>query len=229
MGRVGGTAARTAVLGIAVLLGGCTAFNNGTANVADSMTRAGDRIGAPWGQMRATTPEQSITAARITGTPVEVTAVTPEAGDVWPVPEAPRATLANPDAAMRGIPNYRPGELDRPSGPAPRSQWQPTDPAPLPPGLRGSSSPPPQSNRGIDVPQPQAVAPPLPDQNAPPPRRADGRVITTPSGPAITTGGNDRVQSYITPGGGTGTAVIDGNTTTLIGPGGQVQTVPTRR
>jgi hypothetical protein len=37
------------------------------------------------------------------------------------------------------------------------------------------------------------------------------------------------VQSYITPGGGTGTLHNDGSTTTLIGPNGQVQTMPTPR
>jgi len=33
----------------------------------------------------------------------------PEEGNVWPPEEGPRATLANPDEAMRGIPGYQPG------------------------------------------------------------------------------------------------------------------------
>ena len=135
---------------------------------------------------------------------------------------------------MRGIPTYRPGDYDRPSAPAGRSQWQPTDPpnpAPLPPGLRsGASRPGPRLDPQPPIPGPQAVAPPLPNVNAPPPRRADGRVILQPQGgAAVTTGGTDRVQGYTTPGGGSGTAVIDGNTTTLFDPSGRIQTVPTQR
>lgn len=222
MRRIGITTARLAVLGIGVLLGGCAGTLSGPGSI-------GEVLGTPWRGSRPQAPEQSPTIARLTGARMDLTALRPEDGDVWPVPEAPRSTLADPDAAMRGIPNYRPGELDRPSRPAGRSEWQPTDPAPLPPGLRGTASPPPPPLRQPDIPPPQAVAPSLPNLNAPPPRRADGQVITTPGGPAITTGGTDRVQSFITPGGGTGTAVNDGNTTTLIGPGGQVQSVPTRR
>ena len=33
----------------------------------------------------------------------------PEEGNVWPPEEGPRATLANPDEALRGIPGYQPG------------------------------------------------------------------------------------------------------------------------
>lgn len=237
MRRIGVTTAGMAALGLGLLLGGCgssgdsvgTRMGSAGAAATDGLANAGASIGAPWGRSRPAIPEGSTTIARLAGATEPQTTLQPEPGDVWPLPESPRSTLANPDAAMRGIPNYRPGELDRPSGPAPRSEWQPTDPAGLPPGLRGSSAPPPPPPRAAVVPPPTFVAPPLPDVNAPPPRRADGRVITTPSGPAITTGGTDRVQTFITPGGGTGTAVTDGNTTTLIGPGGQVQSVPTPR
>lgn len=240
MRRIGVTSARMAVLGLGMLLGACSAYdrsttwmNRGTANASDGIANAGAWMRAPWGRQQPTLPEGSLTVARLSGAPVEITPLTTEPGDVWPVPEAPRATLANPDAAMRGIPSYRPGEFDRPSGPAGRSDWQPTDPpnpAPLPPGLRsGASSPPPQSPRQADLPQPRFAAPPALD-NSPPSRRADGRVIMTPSGAAaVTTGGTDRVQSYILPGGGTGTAVTDGNTTTLIEPGGRIQAVPAQR
>ncbi|MDO9709679.1 hypothetical protein [Paracraurococcus lichenis] len=233
MRRIGVTAAKATLLGAAVLLGGCS-YSRTTGWLDDSSARATDRLadagaalGAPWGRSRPIPPQDSATIARVTGTAAPLAPLRPEDGDVWPVPEAPRATLANPDAAMRGIPNYRQGELDRPSGPAPRSEWQPTDPG-LPPGLRGgASTPPPPPLRQPGFPPPTAAAP-VPGTTAPPPARADGRVITTPNGPAITTGGTDRVQSFITPGGGTGTAINDGNTTTLIGPNGQVQSVPSR-
>lgn len=227
MRRIGGTA----MLGLGLLLGGCTWFDNTTGKVADGFSSAGERIHAPWGGSRPTMPEESLTIARLSGAPVQIAPLTPEAGDVWPVPEAPRSTLANPDAAMRGIPTYRPGDFDRPSAPAGRSEWQPTDPpnpAPLPPGLRSGASAPPPQQRLAEPPQPRFAAPPAPD-NGPVPRRADGRIILTPQGAAVTSGGTDRVQSYSAPGGGGGTAVIDGNTTTLFDPSGRVQTVPTPR
>ena len=240
MRRIGVTSARVAMLGLGLLLGACSAYERSTtwlnssgAKATDGLAAAGAGLGMPWGSPRPTIPEDSVTIARVSGAPVQVAPLTPEPGDVWPVPEAPRSTLANPDAAMRGIPSYRPGDFDRPSAPAGRSQWQPTDPpnpAPLPPGLRGgASSPGPRLDPQPPIPGPQAVAPPLPGVNAPPSRRADGRVILTPQGSAVTSGGTDRVQGYITPGGGSGTAVIDGNTTTLFDPTGRIQTVPTPR
>lgn len=240
MRRIGVTSARTAVLGLGLLLGACSAYersttwlNNSGAQATDGIANAGASIGAPWGRPRPDVPEDSVTIARLSGRPVQMAPLRPEEGDVWPAPEAPRSTLANPDAAMRGIPTYRPGEFDRPSAPAGRSQWQPTDPpnpAPLPPGLRsGASGPAPRLDPQPPIPGPQAVAPPLPNASAPPARRADGRVILTPQGSAVTSGGTDRIQSYTTPGGGTGTAVIDGNTTTLFDATGRVQTVPTQR
>jgi hypothetical protein len=181
--------------------------------------------------MDANPPEQSDTIARISGDVPPLASLRPEEGNVWPEQEGPRATLANPDAAMRNIPTYRPGELDRMSAPAGRSTWQPTDPPPVrgaPPGLRGSSSPPPPPIQQVEPPRANVYQPP-PGANSPPPRRLEGRVIQTPSGPVTGTGGTDRVQSYITPGGGTGTLHNDGSTTTLIGPNGQVQTMPTPR
>lgn len=237
MRRIGVISAGVAMLGLAAALGGCTATDKATtwaddksAAGVDRLSVAGDRIGMPWGSPRPTMPEDSVTIARLSGKPVEIVPLQTEGGDVWPVPEAPRSTLANPDAAMRNIPSYRPGEFDKPSAPAGQSQWQPTDPpraAPLPPGLRsGASSPPPPPIRQPDA-SANFLAPP--GDTSPPPRRADGRVIQTPGGPAVTTGGTDRIQSYTTPGGGTGTAIIDGNTTTLIGPNGQVQSIPTGR
>ena len=98
---------------------------------------------------------------------------------------------------------------------------------PMPPGLSGSSSPPPPPIRQIDPPRqyvvPPAVAP------LPPSGRTDGRIVQTPRGPVTTTGGTDRVQSFTVPGGGTGTIHNDGSTTTIYGPNGQVQTMPTPR
>src|SRR3954464_13748970 len=118
MQRIGVTAARMAVLGMGMLVGACSWFDNGTARVANGIGNAGGRLGMPWGVPNAVPPEQSTTVARLSGPPVQTTPLRAEGGDVWPVPEAPRSTLANPDAAMRGIPTYRPGEFQTPSAPA---------------------------------------------------------------------------------------------------------------
>ena len=67
--------------------------------------------------MQAEPPEADSTIARVRGEPQEVSTLQVEEGNVWPAQEGPRATLANPDAAMRNIPVYRPGELDRMSAP----------------------------------------------------------------------------------------------------------------
>jgi hypothetical protein len=220
-----------AALAAALSLGGCSSFDGATASMANAISGTGERFGAPWGGMHPGTPEESATIQRVRGVTPPLAALSVEPGDVWPVQEAPRATLANPDAALRGIPTYRPGELDRMSSPAGRSSWQPTDPPPVrgaPADLGGSSSPPPPPLGPIERPQPRASAPPLPPVAGVPPRR-DGQVIQTPGGPVVTNGGTDRVQTFVAPGGVTGTAVRDGNTTTLITPGGGVQVVPTPR
>ncbi|WP_376093534.1 hypothetical protein ACE7GA_25695 [Roseomonas sp. CCTCC AB2023176] len=61
----------------------------------------------------------------------------------------------------------------------------------------------------------------------PPSRGVEGRVLPIPGGPpGIVSSGNDRIQTYTQPGVGTGTAINNGNTTTLIGPNGQVTVVP---
>lgn len=228
MRRIGGSAV---VLGMTALLGGCGGFNNASYGLVDRVTNAGDRIGAPWGRMGAIPPEQSATIARIHGEAPQVASLQVEPGNVWPAQEGPRATLANPDAAMRNIPAYRPGELDRMSAPAGRSVWQPVDPPeprPMPPGLRsGSGTPPPPPLPQIEPPRSE-VRPAFPTPAAPA-ARADGRVIQTPRGPVTTTGGTDRVQSFVTPGGRTGTLHTNGDTVTVIGPDGQVQIIPAPR
>ena len=227
MRRIGGKAT---VLGLAALLGGCSSFNDASYGMVNGIANAGARSGAPWGGMQAEPPEASSTIARLRGEPQQVSTLRVEEGNVWPAQEGPRATLANPDAAMRNIPVYRPGELDRMSAPAGRSTWQPVDPPnppAAPPGINSSSSLPPPPIQQIEP--PRAVARPSTLPQPQPPRRADGQVIQTPSGPVTTTGGTDRVQGYVAPDGSTGTIHNDGNTTTIIGPDGRVQTVPAQR
>lgn len=216
MRRIGMRAAQVAVLGGGMLLGGCTWFDSATTGMTDGISRAGERIGAPWGGSRPLPQQGSTTIARLTGAPVQMAPLRTEDGDVWPVPEGPRSTLANPDAAMRNIPEYRPGDYERPRGN-------------LPPGLTGTSSPPPPPRQLPNEPVPRSTAPALPNVNAPPPRSLEGQVIQTPQGPAVLGPGTDRVRSYTIPGGGTGTAVFDGNNATLTNPGAPTQVVPAPR
>lgn len=215
------TAAAPGMLALLLALGGCQST---TGQFADGL------FAAPWGGMRPTAPAggDSLTIARVRGAaPVAPVAepLQPEPGNVWPAEEAPRATLANPDAALRGIPTYRPSET------RPLDSLSPPEPGPISRGLpsrpRGSSSPPPLALP--DLPQAAAPLPRLQPLPEPPPRRADGRVVLTPQGPVVTSGGTDRVQSFTVPGGGSGIITRDGPNATVIGPDGRVQTVPAPR
>jgi hypothetical protein len=209
--------------------------------VADS--GSGGMFRAAWGGMRSDRPEDSDTIRRVRGMDVPVEPLQVEPGSVWPVEEAPRATLANPDAALRGVPAYRPGEArspdrlwereDRQSRDLPpRADGMPSPedgrPAPPPPRRRGASSPPPPP---LVQPAPERVEvlPVPPGANAPPARRSDGQVILTPRGPVTTTGGTDRVQGFVAPGGGSGVIHRDGGVTTVIPSGGAPETFPTPR
>lgn len=153
-------------------------------------------------------PVDSLTVARVMGQPVEVDPLLPVAGSVWPsaAEEGRRGTIGNPDAVIR--PDQT---TDRP-----------------PPLRRGSSTPPalpPVTDAYPGLRQP--TPPPAPVYA--PPARADGRVIPTPQGPAITTGGGPGYATYTTPDGATGVAVPQGSTTTLMDADGRVRQVPTPR
>ncbi|WBV41355.1 hypothetical protein [Pseudoroseomonas cervicalis] len=158
---------------------------------------------------RDTVPTDSLTAQRILGRAVEVPPLLPAPGNVWPEgEETRRATMADPDV--------------RPADPL-------AVPQPLPRQQRGSSTPPdllaPGTTVGATAPRFATPAEPPP----PPPPRRDGRVIPTPQGPAVTTGGGAGYSTYTTPGGGSGIAIPQGGTTTLLGQDGTVRQVPTPR
>ncbi|MDB5413721.1 MAG: hypothetical protein JWR10_2056, partial [Rubritepida sp.] len=97
------------------------------------------------------------------------------------------------------------------------------------PRRRGSGAP-------LDPVVPRSNVSPISEAPTPPPRanrtdlpRESGQVFQTPQGPVNATGSaGSRVQTTISPQ-GSGLAIQDGNTTTLIGPGGNVQQVPTPR
>jgi hypothetical protein len=154
-------------------------------------------------------PVDSLTVSRVMGHDIEVPPLLPQSGSVWPEQEGPRGTIGNPDAATR------PGEL-APNQPTPRMR-------------RGSSTPPdlfpPVTDTAPDLRPPDA--PPAPVYA--PPARADGRVIPTPQGPAVTTGGGPGYSTYTMPGGASGIAIPQGGTTTLMDGNGTVRQVPTPR
>ena len=229
---------------LAALLGGCVSLDRRDWTFAD--TGSGGMFRSVWGGMRSDRQglEPSDTIQRIRGveTPREPLQVEP--GNVWPAEEAPRATLANPDAALRGVPPYRPGEPRNPERLRGEDDGRQRDLAPRadampPPAVeeqgpraqrrrRGGSSPPPPA---LAQPEPERVEvlPVPPGANAPPPRRSDGQVVLTPNGPVVTSGGTDRIQGFTTPGGGGGVIHRDGGFTTVVPSGGTPQTFPTPR
>lgn len=199
------------LLGLGMALSGCARFDSGFASVTGWMSGVSDRYGPSWGGMRPAMPTDSLTVQRIQnrGTPTALAPLTTEPGDVWPREEGPRATLANPDEALRG---FRTGEE-------------------VPPRRRGSAGPPAEPTVTTIPPMPafDPPPPPPPSANRTDTPRTDGQVIFTPQGgPVTTTGGTNRVQTTISPQ-GSGVAIRNGATTTIIGPDGSVQQVPTPR
>lgn len=232
-----------AALFVAALLGGCVSLDRRDWTASDSgsggMFRAAYGGGRSANQVAAAGPSDTVQRVRGVEAPREPLQVEP--GNVWPQEEAPRATLANPDAALRGVPPWRPGEgrsgRDLPIDERPGGQLVPPR-ADAPPvdeqgpraqrRRRGASSPPPPP---IAQPAPSRleVLPASPEATAPPPRRTDGRMVLTPGGPVTTTGGTERVQGYVGPGGGGGVIHRDGGVTTIAPSGGVPQSFPTPR
>jgi hypothetical protein len=206
------SAARGALpaLGLALLLGACTAPQGGAGT------------GAAWSPLSAggnAADVNSLTAQRIRGANPEFAPLGPEAGNVWPAQEGPRPTLlGSPEEAMRNIPEYRPSLIE--GAPPARS---PISPQPER-ATRGSSSPPPPPPAVRQAPPPAAAQAPS-GRSAPPPPRTEGRALTDPSGrPAVSTGQAGSIQGFTQPGGGGGAVIRDGNVETWIGPDGQART-----
>ena len=156
-------------------------------------------------------PVDSLTVARVMGRDVEVPPLLPESGNsVWPSEDAPRGTIGNPDARVR------PGEEQN----LPRQTRRGSS---TPPGINDAYAGPPPGLRPDLRPLNPAPAP-----LAPPPPRADGRVIPTPNGPVVTSTGGPGYATYTSPEGATGIAIPQGGTTTLL-ENGRVRQVPTPR
>jgi hypothetical protein len=75
---------------------------------------------------------------------------------------------------------------------------------------------------------PAAPPPPLFPGEPTLPQGPKSGTITTPQGPTTTYQGGNGITTYQAPGGGQGIVVPNGNgTSTLIGPNGEIQTIPT--
>ncbi len=158
---------------------------------------------------------------RARGRSVGISPLQPEPGNVWPGPQAPDPTLSDieqqqnretsHDFPLTTVPN--PG---LPAGAQPR------------PVRPGSSTLPDSTQPGLSL---DGGAPSVsPPPRSSPPGSTRGSVVNTPRGPAVDTGGgNGRYRTLESPvPGNRGILVPNGNgTSTLIGPDGSVQTVPT--
>ncbi len=203
-------------LGMAVLLSGCATYDNVTSSIGagasaafEGVVNLGEGV-APWGGTRPASPGDSLTVQRVRGGPASGEPLLPEPGNVWPEPEAPRATLMNPDQALRGISNYpTPGAL---SEPAPRR------------GAGGPQVPAPGEAAPV-VPAPQSALPPL--APLPPAAQRGGQVVRTPQGD-ITPATGGATAPFNSPSGG-GTVTRDGNTSVINRPGEPPQIIQNPR
>ncbi len=168
----------------------------------------------PWGQRGVIRPEGSATLSRITGGSPSITPLLPEPGNVWPVEEAPRATLMNPDEQQRGV---QPGNVAAIPPPQPLFRQDSVE------FERGSPQlPPPGPRPTRDLPPPTAALPPV--LNSAPP--TNDRIRILPTGETVVQPGGSGPATFTTPGGGSGIAIPQGPNNLLIGPGGRVRQVP---
>ena len=221
-------------LGMAVLLSGCASYESGTSwlnrNTSGVFEGAANAVSgiAPWGGTRPASPGDSQTVQRVLGAEASIPPLLPEPGNVWPEPEAPRATLMNPDQALRGIGGYAPNVPDREAPPS------------ITPDLGPQREPPERTRRGAGgpfVPAPTAAMPTPPGPQAPlpplaplpraPDRAAGGQVIMTPQG-GISPSTSSNTSPFSSPTGG-GTITRDGNTSIINRPGEPPQIIQNPR
>ncbi len=211
---------RIALLGFVVLLPGCAYVGNPFDGFGGFLADTTNYRLNPNRPM-----VDSVNLHRAMGQQVDVAPLLPEAGNVWPGPPKPDPTLQdiereqnNPSAQPLTTPDGR-------SAPGAAVSTQlPVAPHPQP---RGSSTPP----GDAPVPPPATIAAPPARSLAPPQSAAPGAgVAQTSAGQAVISNGANGIQQFTMPNGATGRAITNGNgTTTLIGPDGAVQSVPTPR
>ncbi len=192
---------RCALPSLLTLLAGLLSGCTGTGVFLDHTTQQFGAIpNAPAGS--------SETFLRIRGQEVTVPPLLPEQGNVWP-------TDVKPDATLQDLEKQQAEDIRRGTG-APAAGG-------APPGANPAVNRANNADRGL----PPPVVPP------PPPAGVGSPTVNTPNGPSVDvtgrgTGRNYRQLQSPTPG-GSGILVPNGNgTSTLIGPDGSVQTVPTR-
>lgn len=241
-GRAGAVLALALALGAA--LGGCA------ARLEDEPGPLGRLRDSFFGPQRIAAPNDGLTVRRLTSRGTAPEALLPEAGNVWPAEEPPRTTLANPEAALRGIPTFEPsGSSTRGLREEGGRRLPPPDPSSLSPPAgsthrsaprrRGDAGPFPDAQPSTDVRDlpaelryPAIPRSELPVSPPPPlPPRLEGAQVPRPGGPPAVLGpGTDRYRTFTVPGqDGQGVAIPQGATTTLIGPDGTVRQVPTPR
>ena len=179
--------------------------------------------GPSWNQSSSVRgPADSLTVRRVMGG--DPTAEPLRGEDArWLVRERPRATLGDPDQAMRDVPRYEP--VPRPD--IERGLRQ--EPTPLR-GRRGSSSAP-ALPRVEAMPTTPPLRPEAPRFTSGTPR-LEGQSVPIPGqSPGVVVGGTDRYQVLQQAGStGTGLMIPQGNGTALIiGPDGRTTTVPMPR
>jgi hypothetical protein len=195
------------LLTLSVAVVGCARVEQRFADATGSLSAAHVRFVPSLGGQRLAPPAESLTVMRVRGGAETPEALRTEPGDVWPREEGPRATLANPEEALRGV---RTGEAEpRRTRGSSGSEGAPNAAPPVLSPIFEAPTPPPRANRTDGV-------------------RESGQVFQSQQGPVVSTTGAGRVQTTISPQ-GSGLAIRDGATTTLIGPGGTVQQVPTPR
>ncbi|HEY3849063.1 MAG TPA: hypothetical protein VGL95_18320 [Acetobacteraceae bacterium] len=207
---------RFAILGLVLMLAGC-----GYRTWWEPPFTTGSQPYAPNGDAE--------NVLRTKGADVNVPAMTPQPGDVWPGPVPPTPTLQELEQQGTGTAPEQPvpgSPLSRGVVPPGQESGQ-AEPSPPPQVSHGSSTPPGSNQPGLaPLPRQHAVAPPRVPSVPPPP--ASGQVVQTPSGPGVTTGGTQGYQTMTMPGGGSAIVVPNGNgTSTVIKSDGSIETIPT--
>ena len=207
-------------LGAACGLSACAPMDRYVGGAFESIATLGGTLGAPWGTTRPLGVDGGTTVARVRagGGMGGAEPLLPEAGNVWPAPEAPLPTLANPNEALRGIPAYRPGT---------------TDPALALPPVTDRPRRQPRGSGGVYDPLPSQAPPPLtsvaPRLREPRPPLSGSTIIAPDGSARVITGGSGNVGTTVGPAGQTGTLLRDGNVQILQEPGRPAQQILTPR
>jgi hypothetical protein len=199
---------RFALLGLILLLPGCSGFTDFLGDT-HTFTRAPNQ---PLGN--------SENLRRVRGLDPDPPPLQPESGNVWPGPVAAPPTLGDIERMQSQPGAPQPGTIpDQGPGPALPSHRQPR-PAP-----RGSSTPPSSNPPGLE---PDMQISPAPPPSLPSPAAPTPNTYLTPQG-QVTGTTPPQGGRFDTLGGSHGAIVVpNGNgTSTIIGPNGSIQTVPT--